>query len=71
MMFVSFLLSTRQVGIGSLHEHLQIPYMLQHVACVREIVCSQIINTVIREKPSFLSQKGRVRAAKLAFVYFT
>ena len=32
MFFVSFLLSTRQVGIRSLHEHLQIPYM-DGIAC--------------------------------------
>lgn len=29
-----------------------------------EIVCGQLVNIIIREKASFLSQKGRVRAAK-------
>lgn len=29
-----------------------------------EIVCGQLVNIIIREKASFLSQKGRLRAAK-------
>lgn len=41
ILFVSFLLSARQVRIRSLHEHVQIWYRLQHVACVKETVCSQ------------------------------
>lgn len=70
MLFVSFLLSLRPVGVRSLHEHFQTPYVLQHVVCVKETVCSQRINAITRDEPSFLSQKDRFRAASLTFGYF-
>ena len=57
ILLVSFLLLTRQVGIRRLHERIQI-----RVTC--EIVCGQLVNIIMREKASFLSQKGRLRAAK-------